>query len=233
MYRQYDKLADLVWAATNRPCYEADLWYNLNRNEITLEMLGDLCEGKRVISVGGGEWIEGALLKQIKAKEIIRTDIIGDPDRGIVEARAEALPYPDESFDVAILRDVIEHVPDDQVVFEELRRILKVGGYLLISTPNAYLMAIDGTIHVRAYTPITFIEELNSHGFSVVKKRGNIPYILSALFYLSDRGFKQALGDFKKIDEITKGYEDRYYLSTQLFVLAKKDSSRRGHPEGE
>lgn len=223
MYHQHAKLADMVWNDTSRPDYEADLWYNENRNTICLEMLNDLCDGKRVISVGGGQWMEEVLLKQLKASEIIRTDIVGDSNNGILEAPAEALPFSDESFDVVICREMIEHVQDDQAVFKELRRVLKTGGYLLITTPNAYTLAMDGTFHVRMYTPTTFLDELASHGFRAIKKRGNLPYILQGLMTYAGKGFTIALEDFKKIDELTKDYEGRYYLSTQMFVLAVKE----------
>jgi SAM-dependent methyltransferase len=225
MYHQYDKLAQYIWNATERPGYEADMWYNLNRNEICLEMLGDLCIGKRVISVAGGQWVEGRLLLELNAGEKVRTDIVGNPEEGIIEARADKLPYPNGSFDVAICREVMEHVPDDQAVFKELNRVLKVGGLLLITTPNSYTMMMDGTFHVRLYTPFGLLDELDSHGFSILKKRGNLPYMISSLLTLSDKGYTNALEDYKKLEEITKGYEDRYYIGTQMFVLAKKERS--------
>jgi SAM-dependent methyltransferase len=223
MYRQHAKLADMVWADTNRGDYQADLWYNENRNEICLEMLGNLCENKRIISVGGGQWIEEVLLKQLKAAETIRTDIVGDTNNGILEAAAEALPFPDEHFDVVICRELIEHVQDTDAVFVEMKRVLKRGGYLLITTPNAYTLAMDGTFHVRMYTPTTFINELVSYGFKVVKKRGNLPYILQGLMTYAGKGFTIALEDFKIMDALTKNDENRYYMSTQLFVLAVKE----------
>jgi SAM-dependent methyltransferase len=223
MYRQHAKLADMVWNDTTRPDYEADIWYNNNRNKICLEMLGNICEGKRVISVGGGQWMEGVFLKQLKASEIIRTDIVGDTNNGILEAPAEALPFSDESFDVVICREVIEHVKDTDAVFVEMKRVLKRGGYLLITTPNAYTLAMDGTFHVRMYTPTTFINELVSYGFKVVKKHGNLPYILQGLMTYAGKGFEIALEDFKIMDALTKNDENRYYMSTQLFVLVVKE----------
>lgn len=52
--------------------------------------------------------------------------------------KGSRLPYPDETFDLINFMEVIEHIPAasaDQVVYE-LRRVLKRGGFLLVSTPN-------------------------------------------------------------------------------------------------
>lgn len=46
------------------------------------------------------------------------------------------LPYPDNSFDLAIAIEVSEHITDHELFFKELNRILKPEGELLLSTPN-------------------------------------------------------------------------------------------------
>ncbi len=47
-------------------------------------------------------------------------------------------PYPDESFDLVLFCEILEHlVVDPLPVFAKLRRVLKPGGLLLVTTPNA------------------------------------------------------------------------------------------------
>jgi SAM-dependent methyltransferase len=220
MCRAYNNFAKAIWDNTTRKNYQGDLWYTLNRNEICLEMLGDLCVGKRVLSVGGGQWSEKKLLEAITAREIVRTDLIADD--GVIEADAAKLPFSDSSFDVMICRELIEHVPDEQAVYSEIKRVITPHGYLLITTPNAYNVGMDSVFHVRAYSPVGFIAELQEHGFTVIKKRGNVPNIFQGLMTFSDADPKVALDDFKEIDRLTRDYENRYYLSTQLFVLCRK-----------
>lgn len=45
-------------------------------------------------------------------------------------------PFGDDSFDVVILLEVLEHVPDERVLLQEISRILKPEGILILSTPH-------------------------------------------------------------------------------------------------
>lgn len=54
------------------------------------------------------------------------------------KAHAEQLPLKDNSFDLAIMADVIEHVFDAYASIKEAMRVLANGGYLIITTPNKY-----------------------------------------------------------------------------------------------
>ena len=227
MYKEYTEVSNEVWADTERKDYPADLWYNLNCNEICLSLLGSVCDGKKVLSIGGGFWAEKALLKSITwdeqflkgAKEIILTDIVADV--GVKEEDATALSFPDNSFDVVICRELIEHVIDADLAFSEIRRVLKPKGYLLITTPNCYSVAVDGVFHLRGFTPTSFLAELIDQSFTIERKMGNVPYCFHGLKIYTQVGIEEVLEDFKKIDAITRDDEFRYYLGTNLFVLAR------------
>jgi 2-polyprenyl-3-methyl-5-hydroxy-6-metoxy-1,4-benzoquinol methylase len=53
---------------------------------------------------------------------------------------AEAIPYGDEEFDVAILDDVLEHVRDPEQVLRECHRILRPGGTVIARFPSIRMM---------------------------------------------------------------------------------------------
>ena len=48
----------------------------------------------------------------------------------------ENLPFENESFDVVHANQVLEHLPETDRFVKEVHRILKPGGYAVISTPN-------------------------------------------------------------------------------------------------
>jgi glycosyltransferase involved in cell wall biosynthesis len=54
----------------------------------------------------------------------------------LVNASAFALPFKDNSFDCVISSQVIEHIPFDESIFSEMRRVLRVGGTLILGTPD-------------------------------------------------------------------------------------------------
>ncbi|WP_448591309.1 class I SAM-dependent methyltransferase [Thermoflexus hugenholtzii] len=56
----------------------------------------------------------------------------------LVQAAAEALPYPDGSFDVILSHEVIEHVADDRRAVAEMVRVLRPGGRILLFCPNRW-----------------------------------------------------------------------------------------------
>lgn len=46
-----------------------------------------------------------------------------------------AMPYPDNSFDLVLATDVIEHVDDDAGALREIRRVLRPGGHVIVTVP--------------------------------------------------------------------------------------------------
>lgn len=48
----------------------------------------------------------------------------------------EMLPFTDESFDVVLINEVLEHVPNETTSLKEIYRVLKRGGTLIVFSPN-------------------------------------------------------------------------------------------------
>ncbi|HEX5501413.1 MAG TPA: class I SAM-dependent methyltransferase [Thermomicrobiales bacterium] len=53
-----------------------------------------------------------------------------------VNADAKRLPFRDETFDLVILSDVLEHIPAPQAALAEAHRVAQRGGHVLLRTPN-------------------------------------------------------------------------------------------------
>lgn len=74
------------------------------------------------------------------------------------EATVPPLPYEDASFDCVISFQVIEHIEDDVALVREMARVLRPGGRLILTTPNAPRSLTRNPWHVREYR----VEELHN-----------------------------------------------------------------------
>jgi ubiquinone/menaquinone biosynthesis C-methylase UbiE len=97
----------------------------------------------------------------------------------LVRGSAFALPFCDQSFDCVISSQVIEHLPYDEALFIEMKRVLRPGGMLVIGTPDydtigwrtiepLYGLFQPGGYkdeHITHYTRARVTEILQRHGF--------------------------------------------------------------------
>ena len=51
-------------------------------------------------------------------------------------ASAQELPYADASFNVVIIKHIVEHLPDPAQALREIGRVTEPGGTLILATPN-------------------------------------------------------------------------------------------------
>ena len=89
-----------------------------------------------VLDVGGRIQPYRALLKG-REEKYVAIDMRASP-LVHVRARAEQIPLPDECFDLAICTQVLQYVADPARALMEIYRLLKPGGFLLLSVPAAY-----------------------------------------------------------------------------------------------
>jgi 2-polyprenyl-3-methyl-5-hydroxy-6-metoxy-1,4-benzoquinol methylase len=77
----------------------------------------------------------------------------------------------DNSFDVVISFQVIEHIKDDFNYLKEIHRVLRPGGKALITTPNIKMSLSRNPWHIREYTS-NELKGLGQKVFSSVKMLG-------------------------------------------------------------
>jgi SAM-dependent methyltransferase len=88
---------------------------------------------------------------------------------------AEALSFASQSFDVAVMFDVIEHLLDPLAALAELRRVLQPGGLLVVWTPNVRALSrwalgqewavFSPAEHLHNFSSTTLAQLLHRGGF--------------------------------------------------------------------
>jgi 2-polyprenyl-3-methyl-5-hydroxy-6-metoxy-1,4-benzoquinol methylase len=94
-----------------------------------------------------------------------------DPDDDLVELEPDApLPFGDGEFDLVLCAETIEHVRDVQLFLSEIRRVLRPGGTLALTTP-AHLPVGPRphplSPHLRLFTRRSLKALLGELGFDV------------------------------------------------------------------
>ena len=129
------------------------------------------------IACGTGYGSELLLIKG-KTKNVIGIDISIDtikyartthmPD-GVqfICAPGDATELPDESIEIVISFETMEHVPDDVKLINEFNRILRPNGTLICSTPNNWPLEFTAH-HVRKYDRKSFESVLSIHFDNIV-----------------------------------------------------------------
>jgi SAM-dependent methyltransferase len=156
------------------------------RHELRERLLLDLFlaarPGPDVLDAGAGQGSLSAKLASLgfevtstdsspAAVSVLRERVTGD----VVEADVTSLPFADESFDAAVLGEVLEHVEDDRRALAEVARVLRPGGVLALSVPanpKLYGRSDVWAGHVRRYTRPALLDACTSAGFTVERCLG-------------------------------------------------------------
>jgi SAM-dependent methyltransferase len=126
-----------------------------------LRWLGDV-RGRRVLDVAGGDgWWAGRLTRagalavslDLDRPKMLRGRTYADHP-GLVEGDALALPFADGAFDAVMSVCAIEHFPDGPRALDEMARVLRPGGTLVMSADaltRADRYPSDDAEHRRRY----------------------------------------------------------------------------------
>ena len=146
-------------------------------------------EDSRVLIVGahGGRdyhWLTGfgyqVDVLDLGDHEFGKTRYVGDA------CRAETWQEIDQVYDLIVMHDVLEHLPEDFAALRHARTVLKSEGFLFLSVPYKHDPEIT---HVRSYSEVTLTRLLVLAGYDSVWKRDRpglleaFPRLMNALNY--------------------------------------------------
>ncbi len=119
-------------------------------------------KGLKVIDVGCGNlktWPHAIGLDIIPKGQIVE-QIGGDaPSQADIACDvSQPLPLEDESVDVVVARHILEHLLEPITMLRNWKKVLKIGGKLIISVPNEHLIKSIpmNPEHLIAFTPESF-----------------------------------------------------------------------------
>ena len=142
--------------------------------------MGLLQENIIVADIGGGKSPYQELFDRFKAT-YISIDILKTPRTSII-GNAQHLPLKN-GVDIVLLIEVAEHLPNPKITLQEINRVLKKRGYLIITTP--LIIGIHDNVDYFRYTDRALEMLLAEAGFEIIKKnpRGGIFSVLSSVFF--------------------------------------------------
>jgi len=129
-------------------------------------------------------------------------------------ASAQEMPFSDHSFNVVIIKHIVEHLPDPQKAIREIGRVTEAGGTLILATPNldsllkpwkgkAWIGYQDPT-HISLKRPAEWLSLIKDAGFELIRVFSDgfwdVPYIryipnqIQKLFFGSLGGLQAITG---------------------------------------
>ena len=156
-------------------------WWYKGRRELLLDLLDQFkrelnCNYLSILDVGCGTGINLKYLDQYgKASglDFSKDALYFSRSRGnaaLVCGSGDCLPFKNNSFDIVCAMDVLEHIEDDEGAVRELFRILRIGGYLILTVPAFQLLWSQhdaAAHHKRRYNQSDLLHTLTSCGFFI------------------------------------------------------------------
>lgn len=165
--------------------------YTEKRPQYTLAMmlLGKIPQGGRVLDVGSGLGEFSDVLSKkpydVFGVEGVKDFVSKQLERGLkvyqVNLESEKLPFEDNSFDIAVSLDVIEHLWNTSHYLGEINRCIKPGGFFIVSTIN-YNYWKYRWLHIRGKMEYFVFQSRHKKFYTL----NSLERELSALFEIQD-----------------------------------------------
>lgn len=135
------------------------------------------------------------------------------------------IPLEDDSVDVVVSLEVIEHIADAEQFVKEISRILKLGGFLILSTPNVgfalhrinyflYAEVHQEGIHLRHFNQARLNKILETHNLNLATKQSIMPLAIY-------NSFASRLGKPRKCIKCPN-FVENWLASNFIWLMEKK-----------
>jgi SAM-dependent methyltransferase len=190
--------------------------------------------GRRVLDAGCGAGYGSALLAAAGAGGVIGVDaaqsvideIAGDAPEGVHFRVGDvcALDFPDDSFELIVCFETIEHVERPEAALAEFARLLSSDGLLVISTPERRASGGVNPHHIRELTREELDEALRHHFPDVALFKQDA--VLSSTI-VPEAGLSEADADAAKVRVLTQAEAG---IPTYLIGLAAAGALPQASP---
>jgi len=170
---------------------ESFYWWFVARRRLLESLIEEISHEynrPRILDVGCGTGINFSVLAKYgdtfssDASEEALSFSKGRGIDGLVRSQGESLPFASSTFNIVTALDVLEHVDDDLKALDELLRVTKDGGVLVITVPAyGFLWSEhdEALHHRRRYAASELRNKLTNAGFEVER----ITYYITFLFF--------------------------------------------------
>ena len=155
IFDKYSKRGAYHWQQVSRNPF----WFNayvMARYQQVVRVIPR--RSKRVLDIGCGD---GVLLSLIGGGRLYGVDLDQTSldyaatrvKAKLVKAAAENLPFKANFFDLVIATEIIEHLAKPELMLAEIKRVLKLGGRVILTTPVKSATGLADKLHHQEFTP--------------------------------------------------------------------------------
>jgi SAM-dependent methyltransferase len=208
------------------------------RHEWVERKLSEIPAGSRILDAGAGEQQYKKFCSHLQyvSQDFAQYDPgelksglqMPEWDYGTLDIVSDitAIPEPDGSFDVVVCFEVLEHVPDPIRAIQELSRLVRAGGKLLISAPFCSITHFAPYHFCTGFNRFFYEKHLSDNGFRITQLEANGNY------------FEYLAQELRRVQSVSKKYcnskiswWEKLALNIQLRMLQRFTAQDKGSDE--